>query len=87
MHILKYGKEATAYYTDDLLDAIGTAKSQAVRDYTLKHGVACGGNWTLMLLSAVRYGNPTVYETLDNHKDYSFIEMHKIIVEQCLKVN
>lgn len=53
-------------------------KSKLVTAFVKKHAVACGGDWTSMLLSAIRYGLPDIYKSMPD-KEYSFIEVWNII--------
>jgi len=43
------------------------------------YGIACGGNWSATLLSAIRQGLPEVYKQLKDDKDYSFCELVEVI--------
>jgi len=53
-------------------------KAVLVVQFVKKHGVACGGNWAAMLMSAIQYGLPEVYQGLED-RSYSFEELYEII--------
>lgn len=44
-----------------------------------KYAVACGGNWGAVLMSAIQYGMPDVYDELDDNRVYEFVELWDII--------
>ena len=46
-----------------------------------KHGVACGGNWTAMLMYTIKNGLPKIYKAMDDDKEYSYEELYKILAE------
>lgn len=47
-------------------------------EFIKTYGVACGGNWTAMLLSAIKNGMPDVYAKMES-RNYEFVELLKII--------
>lgn len=46
----------------------------------VSHGVACGGNWTAMLLSGLKEVNRPLWDSLPD-KEYSFNEVLDILVD------
>ena len=47
-------------------------------EFIKAYGVACGGNWAGMLMSAIKHGMPEVWETLED-REYSFGQLWAII--------
>lgn len=56
-------------------------KGEEVGRFIRKHGVCCGGNWTAMALSALKYGMPEVWERLPD-RSYTFVEVCNIIADE-----
>lgn len=55
-------------------------KTDQVITFIKTHGVACGGNWAQMLMTAIQNGLPSVWEKLED-RSHSFDELWKIIEE------
>lgn len=51
-----------------------------VLQFVREHAVACGGDWTAMLMSAIRDGMPEVWATMQP-REYTFVELWNIIEE------
>ena len=49
-----------------------------IQEFIKTHGITCGGNWSQMLLSAIKNGLPKVYEKMED-KEWEFEELIKII--------
>jgi alpha-D-ribose 1-methylphosphonate 5-triphosphate synthase subunit PhnI len=54
---------------------------QNVANFIKEYGLACGGNWAAMLMSAIKRGLPKVHEELDGDKEYTLDELFVIITE------
>ena len=54
---------------------------KCVADFVKKYGTACGGNWSAMLMSAIRNGLPYEYKKLNDDKAYEFGELFDIIAK------
>lgn len=52
----------------------------SVQEFISKHGIACGGNWSQMLMSSIRRGLPKVYSKMVD-RPYEFEELMAIIKE------
>ena len=50
-----------------------------IKELVKTHGIACGGNWTAMLMSAIRNGLPEIWKKLDHNKEYEFTEVWDIL--------
>ena len=55
-------------------------RSERVGTFIGKHGIACGGNWANMAMSAIERGLPKVFKELED-KQYDFFELHEIIAD------
>lgn len=53
------------------------------KEFLNKHCMACGGNWTAMLLSGIKSAFPSVWESLDEKKEYTFSEVAHILETKC----
>lgn len=53
--------------------------NQPLAEFVRKHGVACGGNWAAMLMSAIRSGLPDEFAKLDDGRSYTLAELAAII--------
>lgn len=60
---------------------------QAISDFIKKYGVASGGDWGRMFMSAIKNGMPNVHAKLSNTKSYSPVEMWNIIEKNLPKQN
>lgn len=49
-----------------------------VGDFVHKHGIAHGGNWSAMFMSAIRYGAPEIFKNMED-RSYDFRELYDII--------
>jgi hypothetical protein len=56
-------------------------ESKKIAMFIKKHGVACGGNWTAMLMYTIKNGLPKIYKAMDDDKEYSYEELYKILAE------
>ena len=56
-------------------------ESVKVARFIKKYGIACGGNWTAMLMYTIKNGLPKIYEAMDDDKEYSYEELYKILAE------
>lgn len=63
---------------DEINEAQQELCDEAVTAFIKTHGVACGGNWAAMLMSAIKSGLPEVYKNLED-RSYSFEELCEII--------
>ncbi len=52
-----------------------------VGEFIKKYGVACGGNWGAMIMTAIKNGAPELYDSLDDNKEYDMIELFDLIEE------
>lgn len=50
----------------------------AVVAFIKEYGMACGGNWSAMLMSAIQHGLPEVFEAMED-RSYSFNELFATI--------
>jgi len=55
-------------------------KSERVALFVKEHGIACGGNWAAMLMSAIRRGLPEIFKEMED-KRYEFEELHEVIAD------
>jgi len=55
-----------------------------VNKFIEKYGVACGGNWSSMLMSTIKNGLPDVYTKMED-RSYKFEELYTIIEENLSK--
>jgi hypothetical protein len=55
--------------------------NKKIAEFIKKYGIACGGNWTEMFMTAIKNGLPDVYDSMSDKKEYSFEELFKIISE------
>lgn len=55
--------------------------SQEVAAFIHEHGVACGGNWSSMVMWAIRNGLPNVYAGMED-RSYNEIELYRIIATE-----
>ena len=53
-------------------------RSRKVGGFVRDNGIACGGNWAGMFMSAVKNGLPETFEKMED-KEYSFEELYDII--------
>lgn len=54
-----------------------------VVEFVKENGLACGGNWTQMLMSSIKRGAPNVFSELPD-KSYEFSELVDVIKDKCL---
>lgn len=47
-----------------------------------KYCIACGGNWTAMLISGIKNAFPEVYDKMPSKK-YEFAEICEILTKEC----
>lgn len=50
----------------------------AVVAFIKRQGVACGGNWSAMLMSAIEHGLPKVFEAMED-RSFDFSELFGLI--------
>ena len=55
-------------------------KEEEVAQFVKEHGIACGGNWAAMFMSAIRRGLPEVFEAMED-KQYDFVELQEVIAD------
>ena len=55
-------------------------KEELLAQFVKEHGIACGGNWAAMLMSAIKRGLPEVFKEMED-KEYDFEELYVIILE------
>ena len=55
-------------------------KEELLAQFVKEHGIACGGNWAAMLMSAIKRGLPEVFKGMED-KEYEFEELCVIIVD------
>lgn len=55
--------------TDWLHDRSEWLDHKIITEFVKKFGVACGGNWAAMYISAIRHGAPELMEELDRFPD------------------
>jgi aerobic-type carbon monoxide dehydrogenase small subunit (CoxS/CutS family) len=55
-------------------------KEEQVAQFVKEHGIACGGNWAAMLMSAIKRGLPEVFKGMED-KEYEFDELYVIIAD------
>ena len=55
-------------------------KEKEVAQFVKEHGIACGGNWAAMFMSAIKRGLPEVFKEMED-KEYDFEELYVIILE------
>jgi hypothetical protein len=59
--------------------------TQTVANFIKEHGIACGGNWAAMIMSAIERGFPEVYAELDDDKEYDFLEVYEILSDNVMR--
>ena len=55
-------------------------KEELLAQFVKEHGIACGGNWAAMFMSAIKRGLPEVFKEMED-KEYDFEELYVIILE------
>tara|TARA_R110002020_G_C15788026_1_gene729878 strand:+ start:185 stop:406 length:222 start_codon:yes stop_codon:yes gene_type:complete len=55
-------------------------KNDRIASFIKEHGIACGGNWAAMLMSAIKRGLPETFKNMED-KEYEFDELAKIIAD------
>jgi hypothetical protein len=53
-------------------------KDILVVDFVKQHAVACGGDWSAMLMSAIKSGLPEVFQKMED-RSWSFVELFEVI--------
>ena len=60
-------------------------RSERVGEFINKHGLACGGEWSQMAMSAIRRGLPDIFKKMKD-KEYDFFELLEIIADNIIEV-
>ena len=56
-------------------------EGKKIAGFIKKYGIACGGNWTAMLMTTIKHGLPKTYEAMDDNKEFTYEELYKILAE------
>ena len=63
---------------------INEQKSERVALFVKEHGIACGGDWSAMLMSAIKRGLPETFKSMED-KEYEFFELLEIIADSTVE--
>ena len=50
----------------------------------VSHGVACGGNWTATLLSALKVVDKPLWDSIPDDKEFTFEELIGFLYDNCI---
>lgn len=78
MAVEQYGVSSTA-----VTRRMSVSQEDPIAIFIKKHAIACGGNWSAMLMSAIENGLPDVYQQMED-RSYSFVELYEILESHVL---
>ena len=65
---------------DEMYKEMGKGDIAKAMDFVKEHGIASGGNWSAMVMKAIKHGLPKVFKEMPD-REYEFEELIYIVHE------